>query len=98
MRLACWFRRLAETGSRQARNSARTLAHNNRDREDALASTRDACATQSGTAATCNCYILLFFLRHRRGGEFLEARIISEGIEHGIEPEQRRSNLLAGRY
>jgi len=28
----------------------------------------------------------------------LEARIISEWIEHGIEPEQRRSNLLAGRY
>jgi hypothetical protein len=27
----------------------------------------------------------------RRGDEFLEARIIPERIEHGIEPEQRRS-------
>ena len=30
-------------------------------------------------------------LRRFRGGEFLEARIIPERIEHGIEPEQRRS-------
>jgi len=29
--------------------------------------------------------------RRGRGSEFLEARIISERIEHGIEPEQRRS-------
>ena len=27
----------------------------------------------------------------RRGGKFLEARILSERIEHRIEPEQRRS-------
>jgi len=33
----------------------------------------------------------LFFLRRTRRGEFLEARIIPERIEHGIEPEQRRS-------
>jgi hypothetical protein len=30
-------------------------------------------------------------LRRGRGGEFLEARIIPERIEHGIEPEQRGS-------
>src|SRR6266567_3740059 len=29
--------------------------------------------------------------RRGRGGEFLEARIIPERIEHRIEPEQRRS-------
>jgi hypothetical protein len=35
--------------------------------------------------------VVLFVRRFRcgRGGEFLEARIISERIEHGIEPEQR---------
>ena len=35
--------------------------------------------------------VFLFARRfHRgRGSEFLEARIISERIEHGIEPEQR---------
>ena len=33
----------------------------------------------------------LFVRRRRYGrGEFLEARIIPERIEHGIEPEQRR--------
>ena len=37
---------------------------------------------------------LLFFQRGR-GDEFLEARIISERIEHGIEPEQRRSERHA---
>ena len=37
--------------------------------------------------------IALFLLRFRRGrfGEFLEAQIIPERIEHGIEPEQCRS-------
>jgi hypothetical protein len=30
-------------------------------------------------------------LRRERGGEFLEARIIPERIEHWIEPEQSRS-------
>ena len=30
-------------------------------------------------------------LRRGRGHEFLEARITPERIEHGIEPEQRRS-------
>ena len=34
-------------------------------------------------------------LRRRRGGKFLEARIISERIEHWIEPEQRRSERHA---
>jgi hypothetical protein len=29
--------------------------------------------------------------RRGRGGEFLEARVIPERIEHRIEPEQRRS-------
>jgi len=29
--------------------------------------------------------------RYGRGGEFLEARIVPERIEHRIEPEQRRS-------
>ena len=32
------------------------------------------------------CTMLLLF-RRGRGGEFLEARIISERIEHWIEPE-----------
>ena len=34
-------------------------------------------------------------LRRGRGDEFLEARIISERIEHWIEPEQRRSERRA---
>jgi hypothetical protein len=34
---------------------------------------------------------LLRIFRRGRGGEFLEARIIPERIEHWIEPEQRRS-------
>jgi hypothetical protein len=34
-------------------------------------------------------------LRHGRGDEFLEARIIPERIEHWIEPEQRRSERRA---
>ena len=38
-------------------------------------------------------YIALFARRFRRfrGREFLKARIISQRIEHGIEPEQRGS-------
>jgi hypothetical protein len=34
---------------------------------------------------------MLLLLRRGRGGEFLEARIIPEWIEHWIEPEQRGS-------
>jgi len=33
--------------------------------------------------------------RRSRGDEFLEARIIPERIEHGIEPEQRSSEREA---
>jgi hypothetical protein len=33
----------------------------------------------------------LRMFRRLRGDEFLEARIIPKRIEHGIEPEQRRS-------
>jgi hypothetical protein len=62
-----------------------------RDREDALASTRDACATQSGAAAARSRHVLSFFFRRRRARELLEARIIPERIEHRIEPEQRGS-------
>jgi hypothetical protein len=41
----------------------------------------------------CRDRVALFIRRVRRGrlGEFLEARIIPKRIEHGIEPEQRRS-------
>ena len=37
--------------------------------------------------------------RRARGGEFLEARIIPERIEHGIEPKQRgvSSSLISAR-
>ena len=36
------------------------------------------------------CVMLLSF-RRGRGDEFLEAEIVPEGVEHWIEPEQRRS-------
>ena len=39
---------------------------------------------------------MLLLLRRGRGGEFLEARIVPERIEHRIEPEQRGSEWQAG--
>src|SRR5439155_23993452 len=38
-----------------------------------------------------------FLFRRGRGDEFLETRIFSERMEHGIEPEERRSERHARR-
>ena len=53
-----------------------------------------ACCSAPVSLACSGAYrVALFVRRFRRGraGKFLEARIIPERIEHGIEPEQRRS-------
>jgi len=46
-----------------------------------------------GGGETADVIAAALFVRRRRygRGEFLEARIIPERIEHGIEPEQRGS-------
>jgi hypothetical protein len=51
MRLACWFRRRAETiFPLDTKHRDRIDYGEVRDREDALASTRDACASQANSA------------------------------------------------
>jgi hypothetical protein len=54
---------------------------------------RDRPSTLSGKKIAGARRVVLLVRRFRcgRGGEFLEARIVPERIEHRIEPEQRRS-------
>ena len=57
------------------------------NRNNSLAPVREQIGV-NGERAVCAPQMLL---RRGRGDEFLETRIIPERIEHGIEPEQRRS-------
>jgi hypothetical protein len=89
MRLACWFRRRAETGFPLNFSRNRDV---NPQRKFTIARThspaRVAHALPRGVPLPLVVGGLLFIFRRRRGDELLEARIIPERIEHRIEPEQ----------